>query len=398
MRSNPLLASRIGKRSYLFVSYYGPSRRTDPVRRRPQELYAAQAQGAGPQARRARAAVRRLPPGPAHPAPAGPHRDRQEPHRPPRPAARHGHRHLSPHRHRVSASSGRTPSKASRPRGPHRRRRRPRRRHRRRRARPSHAQAQSARRAPRRQDRLASWSGPPAISSAPTSSATARASSASTAPSSATASTSATPGPRAPGRTTRSSSRCSASRRRTTAAKASSPRSSGRAASPASTRCPSSAPSAARRVPRGRSGRSPRGGRRLPRRRPRRPRGLHRRLIVTIDPADARDFDDAVSLTRRPEDRHWQLAVHIADVGHFAPPGGALDREARKRGTSVYLPQRVIPMFPEIISNSLASLQQGRVRYVKSVLDRFHADGPEDRRPLRQRRPSGSASASPTSR
>jgi ribonuclease R len=89
---------------------------------------------------------------------------------------------------------------------------------------------------------------------------------------------------------------------------------------------------------------------------------------ITIDPADARDFDDAVSLTQDPQSKHWLLGVHIADVGHFAPPGSALDREARKRGTSVYLPQRVIPMFPEIISNSLASLQQGKVRFVKSVL------------------------------
>ena len=54
-------------------------------------------------------------------------------------------------------------------------------------------------------------------------------------------------------------------------------------------------------------------------------------------------------------------------MGHFAPPGGPLDREARKRGTSVYLPQRVIPMFPEVISNGLASLQEGKVRYVKTV-------------------------------
>jgi ribonuclease R len=100
-----------------------------------------------------------------------------------------------------------------------------------------------------------------------------------------------------------------------------------------------------------------------------------KRLTITIDPVDARDFDDAVSLTRDPETGHWQLAVHIADVGHFAPPGGALDREARKRATSVYLPQRVIPMFPEVISNSLASLQQGKVRYVKSVLLEFDPDG-----------------------
>jgi len=89
--------------------------------------------------------------------------------------------------------------------------------------------------------------------------------------------------------------------------------------------------------------------------------------VVTIDPVDARDFDDAISLTIDPKSKHWQLTVHIADVGHFAPPGGALDREARRRGTSVYLPQRVLPMFPEIVSNGLASLQQGRLRYVKSA-------------------------------
>lgn len=89
---------------------------------------------------------------------------------------------------------------------------------------------------------------------------------------------------------------------------------------------------------------------------------------ITIDPVDARDFDDAVSLTQDPKSGHWLLGVHIADVGHFVSPGGPLDREARKRGNSVYLPQRVLPMFPEIISNSLASLQQGKVRYVKSAL------------------------------
>jgi ribonuclease R len=89
--------------------------------------------------------------------------------------------------------------------------------------------------------------------------------------------------------------------------------------------------------------------------------------VITIDPADARDFDDAVSLVVDSRSKHWLLGVHIADVAHFAPPGSALDREARKRGTSVYLPQRVLPMFPEIISNSLASLQQDRRRYTKSV-------------------------------
>jgi ribonuclease R len=97
--------------------------------------------------------------------------------------------------------------------------------------------------------------------------------------------------------------------------------------------------------------------------------------VITIDPADARDFDDAVSLVQDSRSKHWLLGVHIADVAHFAPPGSELDREARKRGTSVYLPQKVLPMFPEIISNSLASLQQGKRRYVKSVLIDFTPAG-----------------------
>ncbi|MBY0231771.1 MAG: VacB/RNase II family 3'-5' exoribonuclease, partial [Gemmataceae bacterium] len=97
-------------------------------------------------------------------------------------------------------------------------------------------------------------------------------------------------------------------------------------------------------------------------------------LVATIDPIDARDFDDAVGLTR-DANGHWELSVHIADVGRFAPPGGALDREARKRATSVYLPGRVIPMFPEVVSNHLASLQPGRVRYVKSAIMGFTPEG-----------------------
>jgi ribonuclease R len=94
-------------------------------------------------------------------------------------------------------------------------------------------------------------------------------------------------------------------------------------------------------------------------------------LVVTIDPADARDFDDAVSVTIDPKTKHWVLTVHIADVGHFARPGGHLDAEARRRATSVYLPQKVIPMFPEVISNGLASLQEGKLRYVKTVRMEF---------------------------
>ncbi len=98
-------------------------------------------------------------------------------------------------------------------------------------------------------------------------------------------------------------------------------------------------------------------------------------VVITIDPVDARDFDDAVALTRDETTGHWELTVHIADVSHFAVPGGPLDREARRRATSVYLPQLVIPMFPEIISNNLASLQQDRLRYVKTVVIGFTPDG-----------------------
>ena len=74
-------------------------------------------------------------------------------------------------------------------------------------------------------------------------------------------------------------------------------------------------------------------------------------LVITIDPVDARDFDDAVSVEIDADTGNWILTVHIADVGHFAPAGSKLDQEARKRATSVYLPQQVIPMFPELISN-----------------------------------------------
>ncbi len=96
--------------------------------------------------------------------------------------------------------------------------------------------------------------------------------------------------------------------------------------------------------------------------------------VLTIDPVDARDFDDAISL-RRLKNGHWQLGVHIADVAHFVRPGSALDHEARDRGTSVYLPDRVIPMLPEIISNNLASLQPEKIRYSKTAMIEFTADG-----------------------
>ena len=101
---------------------------------------------------------------------------------------------------------------------------------------------------------------------------------------------------------------------------------------------------------------------------------LTKETIVTIDPATARDFDDAISL-RKDKRGHWQLGVHIADVAHFVPPGGPLDRSAVERGTSVYLPRHVIPMLTEVIRNGLASLQEGKVRYTKSVFIEFDAKG-----------------------
>ncbi len=101
---------------------------------------------------------------------------------------------------------------------------------------------------------------------------------------------------------------------------------------------------------------------------------LRDQLTITIDPATARDFDDAITLTR-DEKGYWTLGVHIADVSHFVRPGSPLDDTARKRGTSVYLPDRVIPMLPEVISNSLASLQEGHTRYTVSAFMEFNAEG-----------------------
>ena len=98
------------------------------------------------------------------------------------------------------------------------------------------------------------------------------------------------------------------------------------------------------------------------------------KTVVTIDPKTARDFDDAISL-EQIENGHWQLGVHIADVSHFVPFRSALDAEAYDRSTSVYLPDKVIPMLPEIISNNLASLQPDRVRYCMTAIIEFTDEG-----------------------
>ncbi|MEN1681575.1 MAG: ribonuclease R [Planctomycetota bacterium] len=96
--------------------------------------------------------------------------------------------------------------------------------------------------------------------------------------------------------------------------------------------------------------------------------------VITIDPATARDFDDAISLARL-DNGHWELGVHIADVSHFVPEKTVLDSEAYDRATSVYLPDEVIPMLPEIISNNLASLQPDKVRYAMTARIEFTEDG-----------------------
>ncbi|MHC4842853.1 MAG: ribonuclease R, partial [Planctomycetota bacterium] len=90
------------------------------------------------------------------------------------------------------------------------------------------------------------------------------------------------------------------------------------------------------------------------------------KLIITIDPADAKDFDDAISLEKN-DDGNWVLGVHIADVSFFIPPDSPLDKEAYLRGNSIYLPGRTIPMLPEILSNGICSLQPEQKRFCKSA-------------------------------
>jgi ribonuclease R len=95
--------------------------------------------------------------------------------------------------------------------------------------------------------------------------------------------------------------------------------------------------------------------------------------IVTIDGERARDFDDAVFV--RKTNGHYELLVSIADVAHYVKPGTALDQEAYARGTSVYFPDRAVPMLPEALSNGICSLNPNEDRLTKTVAIEFNAKG-----------------------
>jgi ribonuclease R len=101
---------------------------------------------------------------------------------------------------------------------------------------------------------------------------------------------------------------------------------------------------------------------------------LRKLTIITIDPDDARDFDDAISITPLDKQR-VELGVHIADVSHFVKPDSALDEEARERSTSVYFPKHVIPMLPEVLSNGVCSLQERQPRLAKSAFITYDRQG-----------------------
>lgn len=101
---------------------------------------------------------------------------------------------------------------------------------------------------------------------------------------------------------------------------------------------------------------------------------LRKSVVITIDPDDARDFDDALSLTKLPNG-NVELGVHIADVSHYVQEGSALDKEALKRGNSTYLVDCVVPMLPEHLSNDVCSLVPNKPRFTYSVFMEFSPRG-----------------------
>ena len=94
---------------------------------------------------------------------------------------------------------------------------------------------------------------------------------------------------------------------------------------------------------------------------------IRKTTTFTIDPKDAKDFDDALSV-KQLNNGNWEIGVHIADVSHYVKKGGVIDKEAVERATSVYLVDRVVPMLPEILSNNICSLKPGVDRLAYSVL------------------------------
>jgi len=100
---------------------------------------------------------------------------------------------------------------------------------------------------------------------------------------------------------------------------------------------------------------------------------LRKECIITIDPSDAKDHDDAVSLRRNP-DGSWTLGVHIADVSHFVTPGSSIDKDAREHGNSVYMVDRFIPMLPPYLTSEICSLKAGGDRLAYSVFITYSAD------------------------
>ncbi len=103
-------------------------------------------------------------------------------------------------------------------------------------------------------------------------------------------------------------------------------------------------------------------------------RDMRDRVTFTIDPTDAKDFDDALSVKRLSNGR-WEIGVHIADVSHYVKPGDVLDQEAYMRATSVYLVDRVIPMLPEVLSNQLCSLRPNEDKLTFSVVFEMDESG-----------------------
>jgi ribonuclease R len=96
-------------------------------------------------------------------------------------------------------------------------------------------------------------------------------------------------------------------------------------------------------------------------------RDMRNILTFTIDPKDAKDFDDALSL-QKLDNGNWEIGVHIADVSHYVKPGTILDDEAYKRATSVYLVDRVVPMLPEVLSNDVCSLRPNEDKFTFSAV------------------------------